>query len=248
MSLDQYEVWAQLSTFRRRVERARAVLRDAASKGRLGVFTSWGKDSIVCAGLAIEALGRVPLLHLASTYELPGNDETIDWFRARADVVTVPPSRSLDDTIEWLQEIGLNHERRADPGKAAKIDRGRATAAEHGIEVQVMGLRTDESKGRNASRSTRGLLYRTRSGLWTCTPIADWHARDVWAFIVSRKIPYNRRVYDAETHGMTRETIRNSGWLTTFGACEGRITWLRQHFPNQYRQLETAFPRIALLT
>lgn len=43
-------------------------------------------------------------------------------------------------------------------------------------------------------------------------PLSDWTGADVWAYIASHGVPSNRRIYDAETHGLTRETI-HSGWL-----------------------------------
>ena len=58
----------------------------------------------------------------------------------------------------------------------------------------------------------------------------------MWAYIVSRGIPYNRRIYDAETHGQTRD-LRNTGWLSTDGAEDGRIAWLAFHFPDEYETL-----------
>lgn len=68
----------------------------------------------------------------------------------------------------------------------------------------------------------------------------------MWARIAERGLPYHP-LYDCESHGMTRETLRNSGWLTTVGAAEGRIAWLRQHFPEQYRALAAEFPQVRRL-
>jgi phosphoadenosine phosphosulfate reductase len=87
-----------------------------------------------------------------------------------------------------------------------------------------------------------------RDGSWKCCPLMGWTAKDVWAYIVSRRLPYNRRIYDAETHDQTRETIRNTGWLSTDGAAQGRIAWLRAHFPTEYRLLADEFPQVETLT
>jgi 3'-phosphoadenosine 5'-phosphosulfate sulfotransferase (PAPS reductase)/FAD synthetase len=77
-------------------------------------------------------------------------------------------------------------------------------------------------------------------------PLAWWSAQDTWAYLFSREVPYHP-LYDRETHGQTRETLRNTGWLSTDGAEQGRIAWLREHYPDQYRLLEAAFPRIRQL-
>ena len=220
--------------------------------GRVGVSVSWGKDSIALADMAINALGPIPLYHLASPYSLPGYEQTIEHFAARAPLTTIEAARSLDEYIEWCGEIGLPHERERSVQKRAvksiKTDRGSQAAHDLGVDVQMLGMRIDEKGPRADLLRARGLLYFAKTkGLWISCPIGRWSNRDVWAYIASRDLPYNRRIYDAQTHGYTRETIRNTGWLSTDGAHDGRIAWLAHHFPSEYETLAEHFPRVRML-
>jgi phosphoadenosine phosphosulfate reductase len=247
---DAYLAHARLRSFERRVEQSRDVLRKAAAVGPLVVSVSWGKDSTALAHLALETLGRVPMLHMSSPYALPGWERVYDYFAARTDVTVLPAERSLAEYLEWCERIGLPHERTANVQSRVvqeiKRDRGGEWAREHGYAVQVLGLRASESVIRRMLLRRRGLLYQLSTGDWRAQPLAWWSAQDTWAYLFSREVPYHP-LYDHETHGQTRETLRNTGWLSTDGAEQGRIAWLQEHYPAQYRQLAAEFPRIRQL-
>lgn len=247
--LRQYVVHARTLAYRRREDATRRELERAAARGRVSVSTSWGKDSVALCDLACEVLGRPTLLHLAHPYPLPGAEHVVEHFAARAAVVTLPPARTLAEYIAWLRGVGLGYER-ADQahGKRAKADRAREWCVAQRVAVQVLGMRAEESKGRRTGFRARGLLHRyVDDGLWVSNPLGWWTVQDVWARIASRGLPYPR-LYDCETHGYTRERLRNTGWLTTVDAGEGRIAWLRTHFPAQWRALAAEFPQVARLT
>lgn len=250
--LRQYEVWSQTKAFARHVDSASEILRRGASHGSLIVSLSWGKDSIAMGALALEVIGRVPMLHLASPYALPGYDETREWFEARTDVHVVPASRSLAEYVAWCKNVGLPHERtrsaHAAVVKNIKRDRSAEWVAEHGFAVVCLGMRIAEKGPRAAMLRARGPVYQLVDGTWRCNPLTYWTNDDVWAFIASRGLPYNHRLYDAETHGLTRETIRNTGWLSTDGAERGRCAWLRQHFPEQWQMLVDEFPQVRIMS
>lgn len=243
--LSRYLVHAQLRGHRERVERARDEFRRAAALGPVVVATSWGKDSVALADLALETLGPVPLLHLASSYRLPGWEPVAAHFVARTIVHEVEPRRSLAETIAWLREVGLGYERERPQAavQALKKDPGAEWCLKHGFAVQALGMRAEESKGRRACFRARTPTYQLARGLWVTNPLAWWSTVDVWAYIAARELPYHR-LYDLETHGYTREEHRNTGWLTTIDAGRGRLGWLRAHFPEQYRALAREFPQV----
>lgn len=248
--LRQYAVWAKTRAFARKLDGARAILRDGLSRGPIVVSVSWGKDSIAMADLALDTLGQVPLLHLSSPYALPGYDDTRSYFDARTKVHVLEATRSLEEYVEWCKQIGLPHERERSVQQRVvaqiKRDRGAQWCDENGYTVLALGMRIHEGGPRAKLLRGRGPVYELKSGQVRCCPLAYWTSQDVWAYIASRRLPYNHKLYDAETHGMTRETIRNTGWLSTDGAHDGRIAWLRQHFPDQYDLLVRHFPHVTL--
>ena len=248
---DVYRLRARSRPFKRKLDEARRALEEAGRVGSVAVAMSYGKDSIAVGALALEVLGPVPVMHQESSYRLPGWEPVQEYFRARTTVHTIPAKRTLEETIAWLHEVGLGYEREttysSKTANRAKRDLGDAWCETHGINALALGLRAEESKVRKMVMRKRGLVYQLRSGQWRVQPIGWWTVADVWALIFSRELPYPR-VYDCESHGYTRENLHNTGWLTTIGARDGRIAWLRHHFPEQYRALVREFPRVQRLS
>lgn len=164
-------------------------------------------------------------------------------------MIDVPARLSLQDTIAWLRTHGLGHERekRGGAGKKRKADAALEWVLSRGYDVQALGMRAEESPARRTCFRIRGLVYEAH-GIVVANPIGWWSTRDVWAYLVSRDLPWHR-LYDLETHGFTRETLRNSGWLTWAAAPDngGRAQWLEAHYPEQWRALLADFPRLAAM-
>lgn len=250
--LREYEVLAKTQAFRRHVDKARSLFERAAEIGPLAVSVSWGKDSIAMLDLAIEVLGpEVRAMNLASPYALPGFEHVRDHFAARCNLTVLESRRSLADFIAWCHEIGLPHERDRSVQKGAvrkmKVGPAERWVAEQGIAVQCLGMRIAEKGPRAKRLKERGPIYQVASGSWRASPLCWWSTKEVWAYLVSRGLPWPR-LYDCETHGFTRERLRNTGWLSTDDAHDGRILWLRAHFPEQYRMLVDAFPLVATMS
>lgn len=241
----RYLLRSRSRAYRSAVDRSIEAIK--ALHGPVAVFTSWGKDSVVMCHLAVTHRTDVTLVHMAGG--LPGSEHIHEFFAQLGVPVHVIP-RDIPRTIAWLKEIGLYHERseKTRAGVARKVAKLSDWMRENGYRVQMIGMRAEESLGRRWNYRARGLTYELANGITTCCPIAHWAVEDVWAYIVANDVPYNERVYDAETHGMTRETIRNSSWLSTIGAQEGQIAWLRRHFPHEYAQLREHFPQVEALS
>lgn len=248
----RYLMHSRTPGFARRVERARGVLLAAldAADGdptRVAVFTSWGADSVPLCDLALDTLGAgVPLVHMASAYEMPGGGRVVEHFAARARIVDLPPSRTLDETVAWLHDIGLGCDRETEAskkvGNRAKADKGTEWALANGCAAQVLGMRADETLSRRKLFAARGPVYRAR-GLTMACPLASWSVADVWAYAVSRGLPWHP-LYDCEGLGFTRETLSNTGWLTTHGVTSGRIAWLRRYYPDLHARLIAEWPHL----
>jgi 3'-phosphoadenosine 5'-phosphosulfate sulfotransferase (PAPS reductase)/FAD synthetase len=247
---EAYRVHARTRAFARKVEQARAAVRKMAAQGSFAVSCSFGKDSIAVASLVLDEVEKPHIIHMDSPYKLPGWEHVRDYFAARAQLHMIPSKKTLEETIEWLKDVGLGYERETQYATRvthrAKADAATLWCKEHGIGGQVLGLRAEESVDRRRVLRKRGLVYRVVSGQWHACPIGWWSVTDVWALIFSRDLPYPR-LYDCESHGYNRETIRNTGWLTTIDAPDGRIAWLRHWFPEYYVRLVAEFPRLSQL-
>lgn len=247
----RYLMHARTTQHRRRVERARAILLDALRAAdddptRIAVFTSWGSDSVPLCDLALDTLGPVAMVHMASAYEMPGGERVVEYFAARGRLVTLPPSRTLDETVAWLHEIGLDVDRASAAakkvGNRAKADKGTQWSLDHGVAVQVLGMRGEETLSRKRLIAGKGPIYAAR-GLTIACPLAFWSVADVWAYTVSRSLPWHP-LYDCEGLGFTRETLSNTGWLTTHGVTSGRVAWLRRFYPDLHARLCEEWPHL----
>lgn len=242
-------LWSRSAAHRRRVESALRIVEQAAAIGPVAVSSSWGKDSTCCVDLALRMIGpSLRVFHLATSYRLPGWEPVARHFSDRCQVVEIPSPRALDETIAWLHEVGLGCDR-TDKQKASrkKASGGEAWCKESGIAAEIMGLRREESRQRDILVKWKGRVYQRSTGLWVALPIADWTSADVWSYLISRDLPWHR-LYDCETHGRTRFDLRNTGWLTTIDASDGRIAWLERHYPEQYRALVAEWPHLKTMT
>lgn len=248
---DAYRAHARTAAFRRKVDQAKRSIEEAARVGKVSVSLSLGKDSIAATRLVLDVLGGdTQIIHMDSSYKLPGWEPTRDYFAEHGRLHVIPAKRSLAETIEWLRDVGLCYDRETKHATTVvhrmKRDAASDWCEEHGFSVQILGLRADESNIRRMVLRKRGLVYQLSSGQWRALPLGWWSVVDVWALIFSRDLPYPR-LYDCESHGYNRETLRNTGWLTTIDAPDGRIAWLRHWFPEQYAQLVAEFPWLVQL-
>lgn len=248
----RYLMHARTAGFRRRVERARGVLLAAldAADGdptRVAVFTSWGADSVPLCDLALDTLGAgVPLVHMESPLPMPGGERVVEHFAARARIVTIEPDATLNAVIAWLHEIGTECDRETRVGQKAgnrlKADKGTEWTLANGCAAQVLGMRADETLSRRALFAARGPVYRARGLIMAC-PLASWSVVDVWAYAVSRALPWHP-LYDCEGLGFTRETLSNTSWITTHGVTSGRVAWLRRYYPDLHARLVAEWPHL----
>lgn len=149
-----------------------------------------------------------------------------EWIRARSDTMTV-------DADAHSRSAALSRE--AFYGPVSEY----ASAA--GLPGVYLGLRTEESAGRNANRSARGRIYTKAGGETVCQPIADWRGLDVYAYTLSRGIDL-LPVYQCVRLMDRPDSVRKSWWLPGVHACTGSVVWLRAYYPSLYRRLYGLLP------
>lgn len=78
-----------------------------------------------------------------------------------------------------------------------------------GLDCWISGLRRDQSPQR---AHTPKFHYDARHGLWKLNPLADWSERDVWAYLIANRVPYNPLHDDGYASiGCTHCTVAASG-------------------------------------
>ncbi len=247
-----YRAHALLPPFRRRVESALATIRTALEEHPVvwAVACSGGKDSAALLALAVEAGWRGPVLFLRYR-ETPGENERLAGdiaarYGLALDVLDVPGAWDVFDAVGYaFRTPTLPVERSV---TAAMLRNYKTVAEAHAVARgwggEFWGLRRQESVVRAISLARTGTTYTVRDrSTVTCCPLATWTGRDVWAYTVTRDLPWLSR-YDWP--GEDRERIRSeTTWLAAEGLWRhGQAERMRRFDPETWTTAVVRYPEI----
>lgn len=238
---------AQLPIFARRLERARAVIRQALERSqRPYIAFSTGKDSLVVAHLVWEVAPATPAIYFDAECAFPESEALLEQMALAGRPVERWPCGSF---LDILAAAG------GPDAPGIELATMRSTVYEpvrrlidaRGYDAVFLGLRAAEAKGRRLLIRSRGCLFdNDRDGTLECLPVAWWTDRDIWAYIHSRGLTYNR-AYDRMASLPPAER-RVSYWAGESERHNGRWSWLRRRYPELWNQFVTRFPEVARFT
>lgn len=249
----RYRLRARLPVFRRRVERARRLIGDALARGRASVGFSGGKDSLVVADLAREIASSISLHWIDCGAETPATLEVMR--RVEALGWTIERVETVYPLYEMLRMTGLYGY--TGPGRIPDhywpdrawghvlVDEPVARLRAEGYEVQVLGLRREENRGRRISLAKYGALHQRKDGLWIAAPLADWTGSDVLTYATVRGLPLSEIYLDPDDPD--RERRRTGPAIGAEGDTWGRFQDLRRRHPAFWQRLTTEFPGLGEL-
>jgi phosphoadenosine phosphosulfate reductase len=211
---------------------------------------SWGKDSVFMLWMMLKVQPDIPVVYMNSNYAFPETYALRDRLVAEWNLNYIELPAAVD-YLDIVQEFGLPDVSRTEADQQRVVDilkkrRANTWSQEHGYDGNFWGIRKDESRARRRMIENRGELFRSKDGLWRCSPLAFVPIRELWWMIDHYQVPYSG-VYD-QTLFFPREQIRNEGWLTTDGAKHGRIAWLKHYYPEQYKILVEIDPQVRSYT
>jgi len=204
MQAEEYFLaWAETEEFKRKVESAKRVIRQALSIARKPyVAVSGGKDSLTVLHLVLQEKRDIDVWHWDHGRWLMPRGVEREIVRAlrgvcKPEQLVIESSKSLDE-----EEARWDYKRwyRAFYGKLNRI------AKERGWDLCFLGIRAEESHRRRVKYD-----FFVRGEITICCPIFDWSWRDVWAYVFANKLPYPK-VYDKLAELVGWENAR----LTTF--------------------------------
>lgn len=231
----------------RRVDAARRVVEGALTQeGTWAVMWSGGKDSTAMADLVLGVAPGLELVSEKDDLDFPGEREYVEALAARWDArltVLEPPV----SPAAWMAQHGVGLDGDADVhSRAAGLSKecfyGVVEGYTRGRPI-MLGLRSEESRGRKLNRASHGSLYLKRCGQWVATPVVDWTGLDVFAYLLAREIPI-LPLYQcvALMHASEPWRVRKSWWLPGGAGRHGQVTWLRHYYPSLYERLVQWIP------
>lgn len=247
--VETYRLYAKLPVFRRRVERSLETIRQAL-KAEPHSYVAWsgGKDSTALLHLVRRVEPNIPILHVRTDIEYPDCqifvDEMIEAWQLPVTILTGPSAwEVLREEGGPFGQVNVATSRIDKECFFEPIER---EVEQAGYKQVFMGLRAQESYSRRMNRVVRGARYYNKSrDIWSCNPIVDWDARDVFAYHLVNDIPMSPIYSRAYLHPEP-ERIRE-GWWTPGDAAAGHgmLVWLRYHYPQLYERLKAEWPHVA---
>jgi 3'-phosphoadenosine 5'-phosphosulfate sulfotransferase (PAPS reductase)/FAD synthetase len=198
------------------------------------VALSGGKDSTVVYGLVREQYPDVPAVWSDDEWWLP---ETLEYIqRLQAAGLDTRQIRTNAHHTDWFETAG-------------DWDGIPDYARAQGWGLCFLGLRQEESSARRVHLRKFGPLFFVQmDDCWHCNPIHDWSWQDVWAYIISTGLDYNRAYDRLEEIGVEPEYQRIGPLAVERALGYGQIAILRRGWPDLYNRFCAAHPEASRYT
>ena len=198
MTRKSFLMWAKTEEHRVKVQESLKIIKRYIEKGKCMVAFSGGKDSTAMLHLALQVEPTIDVFHWDhGSYLIPRSIEEeiivnakqlgANNFIVKSSSLLEKPDARSNYKVWYLVFWNTLHRTRKDEG----------------WDYQFVGLRKEEGCKRTAKIKTppKGEIY----------PIADWKWQDIWAYIISNKLPYPK-IYDKYAKVLGYDKVR----LVTF--------------------------------
>lgn len=174
-----FEGWANLPVFKKKVEQAKNIIKEALAIAPAYVAISWGKDSVVMLHLCQQIKPDIVAVNYGSPEQdiVDNYSEVISAYLGKyltdyRELIGLPEWANTPDTVQdrCNQILGCDY------------------------TLAFVGLRAEESKNRKRSLVNNGLIHQYKSGKYVgyyrVCPLGWWTWRDIWAYTIIHNLPY----------------------------------------------------------
>lgn len=232
---------AKTPDYRCAVKRAGQLIHEALEHSETWyIALSGGKDSTVVLDLVRAAAPDVPAVISIHKWRLP---ETTDYLKRIADLhyVASGSDHATGWALNWNSKEEAEREFPGIPWFERDADRQSFGRGEGGC---FLGLRKDENSYRRMNLGSLGALHRSAlHAKWLCSPIADWSTLDVWAYIHSCDLDYNRAYDVMERIGVPLERQRVGPLAVERALGYGQLAILKRGWPGLWNEYAAAHPK-----
>lgn len=248
----EWRLHAQQPLHRRHVTQAREVVEAALRGGRRAfVSVSGGKDSVALLGLVRSVDPDVDAWHFDSGAETPDTLEVLKVLQERYNVRVIRPQLSIHDMVQLVGGLGYNGPKKLEgewhwaPDDWKRIliqEPAQRLCDEHGYDTIFVGLRGDESRGRQMRMSRFGEMHQGKDGILYVNPLAWWSGLDSLAYAVIHDLPIST-LYLRPEH-IPPQDRRTASALGMIDTQNGRLAMLRERYPALWHELITLYPEM----
>ena len=246
---DKYLMIARLPRMERRIKEAEAAIRQAVeTSSNPAVSFSFGKDSLVCVDIATKIKPDILIINIdrGKGGDLEEAVEMYDKY-AKQQGWNYHRVKTPRELLDIYKEAGSITKVSREKNRANLLKGILAARKQFSIDCEITGLRTEEATGRGYLRRFGTFHFSKAENIWKCKPVLHWTGEDVWAYIISRNLPY-LRWYDLEAPFVGYERARYSNWAGVYMAEQGRFVRLKHNYPEEYALLAKTFPEISVYT
>ena len=237
----------RLSVFRRKVSRALGCVERAATRGKIGVAFSGGKDSTVTLDLVRQVVPDAVAIfyndgaQLADTYAFIAKTPNVNVIKVEPDLLEMCRIGGYWGYQSDTPDVEF------DFGYALIEEPSARVVKEHGLGVVAIGLRGEESTGRHFNARRKGELYWCKEyRVWHLCPVQFWTVEDIWAYVATQGLAYNVAYDKMAALGMKREEMRVAPVLGAAAVGFGQYAYLKQLDPELWNRLVAEFPKIGI--
>lgn len=237
-----YLLHSQLRGFQRLVESTEGCIEVMLARcQRPYVAWSTGKDSTAMLHLVRQQLPDIPVVYFDAECAFPESEALLDAMEEGGlHLIRYP----VEAFLETLIRAGIDNPAiDAETLRTTTHEPIARLVSEYGFDGCFVGTRAEEAYGRKMLYRHRGdIFWSKKYGYWQCIPMARWKFRDIWAYLVSRDVPYNA-LYD-EMSMMPEEDRRMSYWAGETKKTWGRWVWLQMLHPELFAQFAERIPDV----
>jgi len=239
--------YSSLDIHKKRIQKSKEII-DVFLSQVNNPYISWsaGKDSTAMLFLILENCPDIKIMTEKDDLDYPGEIEYVfrlkEKYNLNLDIIN--PSVSLWDEIQNYKFDEDMHSRNTDFSNKFFYSLISNYKNKNNNDGVFLGLRAEESKGREWNRKYRGTIYKNnREKILICTPIAEWKGDDVFAYLLSNNIEIFNIYWKLKFINDPR-LIRKSWTIPGNFSCRGDIQWLKYHYREVYNKLVTIDPFI----
>lgn len=224
------------AAFQRKVEGALEIMSDFFDRVQLGGYVAYstGKDSQVVLDLAHQLRRPFMVIWHDEDWVLPGTIETLnDSEQLYQRTFTRVRERHAAD--EFFAQYGTFPHCSNPRSVDFEADTWAEIMQHYKLDGVALGMRKDESVARRMSLSINGnLRLGKKDQMWHVNPLANWKTDDVFAYLISRRLPLHP-AYRAQIEAGVPLDRARVGPLTAVRVYEyGAMATLKRLYPDTW--------------